>query len=292
MSTNLAIAEVPEQIKALQATCLAVAEQSNLERLEQAVLATKERGVNNDHEQRQADDLAALIKDGAAELKRATDPVISYFDKLHDMALDQVKPYRKRFADSEKTIKTLMADYETARRAAQRKAQEEMEKAAADERARLAREAAKAMRNGDVATAKAAIAQAEATPTPVLSTSGPILRSTSFREPWDAKITDAMEVIKGIAGYPTAVVLGHLVVASLRNVIAEHGQITEDLVLKTAELIVKSVQQEEALAVGQIPLSVVKEWDIVFLKKEAAKRGGLQWPGIEAWMGINPAVRR
>jgi len=40
----------------------------------------------------------------------------------------------------------------------------------------------------------------------------------------------------------------------------------------------------QAIAAGVVPLSVVKEWDITFLKKEAAKRGGLPatWEGISA----------
>jgi hypothetical protein len=235
MGTTLAIAEIPDQIKALQVTCQAVAEQSNLERLEQAVKATVERGINDDHELRQANDLARLAKAGAAELKKESDPVTSYFHGLHKMALAVVNPLSVRFNTMESTLKGLMGKYTLAQEALQRKRQAELEKAAEDERRRLEAEARKAMRNGDVV--------AENTPTPVLATATPILEGTSFRRPWDAKITDPMLVIKGIAD-------------------------------------------------GTIPLSVVKEWDIVFLKKEAAKRGGLQWPGVEAWQGIAPAVRR
>jgi hypothetical protein len=243
MGTTLAIAEIPDQIKALQVTCQAVAEQSNLERLEQAVKATVERGINDDHELRQANDLARLAKAGAAELKKESDPVTSYFHGLHKMALAVVNPLSVRFNTMESTLKGLMGKYTLAQEALQRKRQAELEKAAEDERRRLEAEARKEMRNGNVAAAKAAIEQAENTPTPVLATATPILEGTSFRRPWDAKITDPMLVIKGIAD-------------------------------------------------GTIPLSVVKEWDIVFLKKEAAKRGGLQWPGVEAWQGIAPAVRR
>lgn len=243
MSTNLAIAEVPEQIKALQATCQAIAEQSNLDKLEQATKATVERGINDDHELRQANDLARLAKSGAADLKKESDPVTSYFHGLHKMALAVVNPFSVRYDTIEKTLKRLMGQYTLAQEALQRKRQAELEKAAEDERRRLAAEAAKAMRNGDVAAAKAAIEQAENTPTPVLATATPILEGTSFRRPWDVRITDPL--------------------ALLADVVA-----------------------------GKAPLSVVKEFDIVLLKKEAAKRGGMPFAGVEAWQGIAPAVRK
>jgi hypothetical protein len=50
----------------------------------------------------------------------------------------------------------------------------------------------------------------------------------------------------------------------------------------------------KAIAAGIIPLSIIKEWDITFLKKEAGKRGGLPptWAGVEAWQGEALRVRR
>ncbi len=38
-----------------------------------------------------------------------------------------------------------------------------------------------------------------------------------------------------------------------------------------------------AIADGVIPVSAIKEWNKSFLKAEAKSRGGLNWPGIEAW---------
>ena len=44
-----------------------------------------------------------------------------------------------------------------------------------------------------------------------------------------------------------------------------------------AEAVVK------AIAAGTIPISVIKEWDITFLKRKATERGGLNWPGVRTW---------
>jgi hypothetical protein len=239
----MAIAEVPEPIKALQVTCQEVANQSNLDRLEQATLATQERGINNDHELRQANDLIRLAKSGAADLDKETKPVINYFHGLHKLALGVVEPFKTRFGKIEITLKNLMSRYTLEQEALQRKQQQELERAAEDERQRLAKEAAKAMRNGDVAGAKEALAQAEATPTPVLATATPILEGTSFRRPWEVEITDPIALLKDVID-------------------------------------------------GKAPLSVVKEFDLSFLKKEAAKRGGIPFAGVRAWQGIAPAVRR
>lgn len=197
MST-LAIAEIPEQIKALQVTCTAVADQANLARLEEATKLTLERGINNDHELRQANDLVRLVKSGASELKTQSDPVVSYFDKLHDLALATVKPFKTRFQTLEVSLKNLMTRYTLEAEARQRKQQQELEQAAEAERRRLAEEARKAMRNGDVTAAKEALAQVEATPTPVLATATPILEGTTFKRPWDVSIDDPIALLKEI----------------------------------------------------------------------------------------------
>lgn len=50
----------------------------------------------------------------------------------------------------------------------------------------------------------------------------------------------------------------------------------------------------KGIAAGVIPLSAIKEWDLTFLKKEAAKRGGLpaNWGGISAKQVDDLSVRR
>ena len=50
----------------------------------------------------------------------------------------------------------------------------------------------------------------------------------------------------------------------------------------------------KAIASGIVPLSAIKEFDVVFLKKEAAKRGGLPttWAGVRCWQEDTLSVRR
>jgi hypothetical protein len=48
----------------------------------------------------------------------------------------------------------------------------------------------------------------------------------------------------------------------------------------------------KGIVAGTIPLSVIKEWDMGFLKREATKRGGLNWPGITAEPEDKLSVRR
>lgn len=48
----------------------------------------------------------------------------------------------------------------------------------------------------------------------------------------------------------------------------------------------------KAIAEGVVPLSAIKEFDLVFLRKEAAKRGALAWPGITAKKVPALSVRR
>lgn len=48
----------------------------------------------------------------------------------------------------------------------------------------------------------------------------------------------------------------------------------------------------KGIAAGVIPVSVIKEFDMTLIKREAAKRGGLDWPGIEVWQETARGVRR
>ena len=50
----------------------------------------------------------------------------------------------------------------------------------------------------------------------------------------------------------------------------------------------------KAIAAGIVPLSAIREFDVVFLKKEAAKRGGLPatWAGVRCWQEDQLSVRR
>lgn len=46
-----------------------------------------------------------------------------------------------------------------------------------------------------------------------------------------------------------------------------------------------------AIAEGVVPLDVIKEWNLGFIKREAAKLGGLNWPGIKVTRGARLRVR-
>jgi hypothetical protein len=48
----------------------------------------------------------------------------------------------------------------------------------------------------------------------------------------------------------------------------------------------------KAIAAGIVPISAIKEFDMGFLKREAAKRGGLNWPGVSARQTTQLSVRR
>jgi hypothetical protein len=48
----------------------------------------------------------------------------------------------------------------------------------------------------------------------------------------------------------------------------------------------------KAIAAGTIPISVVKEWDLALLRKEATKLGGLNWPGVRVWQEERLATSR
>ena len=48
----------------------------------------------------------------------------------------------------------------------------------------------------------------------------------------------------------------------------------------------------KAIADGTVPLAAIKEWNMTFLKQEAATRGGLSWPGVETWQEDRQSVRR
>jgi len=48
----------------------------------------------------------------------------------------------------------------------------------------------------------------------------------------------------------------------------------------------------KAIADGIVPICAIKEFDLGFLKREATTRGGLDWPGVNAWQEEKIAVRR
>jgi hypothetical protein len=48
----------------------------------------------------------------------------------------------------------------------------------------------------------------------------------------------------------------------------------------------------KAIAAGVIPVSVIKDWDLVFIQREAGKLGGLDWPGVEVKQEDKLTVRR
>jgi len=243
MSTQIrTIAQIPDEIRVLQEKCLAVANENNLDRLEQSTRAIAEIGIRDDNQLRQANDVVRVVKIGAKALKDETDPPIGFFHGLHKMAIAAVKPYTDRFAKMETTLKSLMLNYQLEQERLHRKQQEELDRAAAEQRRRLEEEARKAMRNGDVETAREATQQAEAVVTPVLVTATPILSNTSTARTWEAEVTDPVALVK-------------------------------------------------AIAEGVVPMSAIKEFDISFLKREASKRGGLDWPGVRAWQGARLSVR-
>jgi hypothetical protein len=244
MSTAIkVVAPVPPEVTALENACQALAQQHALERFELAVKARVQQGIQNDVDLRQTDELLHAVVLGADALEEVVKPPISAAYALHRSMTGAAGKWRKRWEDMRTSLDRLVLDYKRRLRELAERQQRELDRAAEAERQRKAAEAKAAMRNGDVAAAQQAMQESQMIVAPVIAQATPKLDNSNVRLVWEAEITDAEAVAKGIAA-------------------------------------------------GVIPLSVIKEWNLTFVKDEAKRRGGLQWPGIRVWQEEKLSHRR
>jgi hypothetical protein len=240
-------------VTAVRQMCAGLAEQYSLAKFEIAVKSRVERGINNDNELRQVDELLANVCMAADAVEAATKPVIGQAHSIHKDLVseaktwiaknDKTKKWEGRWGVLREALAGLILDYKRRQADLARRQQEEIERAAAEERKRKEAEARAAMRSGDVQGAQRAMEEARQVMTPVIMQATPVLDHSTTPEVWIIEVTDRMAVIK-------------------------------------------------AVAAGIIPDQVIKELDLTFLKQEATRRGGLNWPGISAKKDLTLRVSR
>lgn len=178
--------------------CQALATADNLDRLETATKLTLERGIQDDNQVRQANDLLGLVKAGAGNLGDTTKPFIGYFHGLHKRALAAVAPFTSRWSAMEDTLKVLILRYDHEQERLRRKAQEEADRIAEQERRRLAEESQRALRAGNIVAARELVQEAESVVTPMVPSISPVLPGASKRESWEVEIVDPIALLAGV----------------------------------------------------------------------------------------------
>ena len=258
MSTAIRVIPQPDpEVAALAKVCEHLAEQRALDRFEIAVKSRLQQGINDDNELRITDELLHKVVLGGDEVQEVTAPTVSLLFARHREATaevkkwiwrnDKTKKWEGRWGVLREALDGLILKYKLAKRDLERRQNEELARAAEEERLRKESQARAALRRGDMATAKAAMQAAAEVVTPVVVGSVPVLDNTGDRQEWVIEVTNSETVLKNIAA-------------------------------------------------GVIPFSALKRdpWDLTFIKKEIARRGGLpaNWTGIFAKQVVALTHRR
>lgn len=225
----------PQAQEALTTALTMLSEKCALERHELAVSELKRLGIPNDVELRRADELLGSVARGADAVDALCKPHTKAAYDFHRGLTKIQGEFKQRWTTMDEILRKLILQYKRKQAEQQAEQQRQIELAAQAERDRLAAEARKALRNGDMSAATDAMKRVQSVVTPVLATSTPKLENSRERQVWEVAVTDPMAFVKCIAD-------------------------------------------------GIIPLSAIKEFDLVYLKREAAKRGGLppEWKGVTA----------
>jgi hypothetical protein len=230
-------------VVALSTTCQELAQQSSLERFEIAVKGRIQSGIKDDNDLRNTDELLHQVVLNADAVLAATDPVVSELYVKHKAAVAEVKKWIY-YNSTTKRWEGRWGVLREALASIMLKYKREKEDLARRQQAELDRAADDERRRKEAAAREA-------------------LRNGDLATA-KAAMQEAAEVVT--------------------PVIMNASPVLDNSKDRTVWVI--SITDPEALvkaiAAGTVPLSVIKEWDMTFLKKEAAKRGGLNWPGIEA----------
>lgn len=237
----------------MRQACEGLATACSLERFEIAVKSRLQQGIKDDNDLRLTDDLLASVCRGGDAVEALTRPAIKAADELHDALLGVSKEYIY-YTPKTKTWSGRWGALRMNLTSLILKYKRDREELAKRQQEELDRAAA-ADRQRKEAEARAARRAGNVTAA-------------------KAAMEEAQTIVAPIIAEATPVL------DSAKDRKPWEVEITDP------EAVVKAV------AAGVIPLSVIKEFDLTFLKKEAAKRGGLNWPGISAKQVSALSVRR
>ena len=258
MSTAIRVVPQPDpEVTALAKVCEHLAEQSALDRFEIAVKSRLSTGINDDNDLRITDELLHQVVLGGDQVKEVTEPTVSLLFARHRQATAEVK---KWISYNDKT-KKWEGRWGVLRQALDglilgyKAAKRELERRQNEE----LQLAAEAERRRKEAEARAALRNGD--------------------------VATAKVAMQEAAQVVTPVIVGSV------PVLDNTGDRQEWVIEVTdAEAVLKNV------AAGVIPFSALKRdpWDITFLKKEIARRGGLpaNWTGIFAKQVVGLTHRR